>query len=215
MSQTPLTDHDPKALPLFDLPLQPEAEGRKEAEAAGEPEPAAAAAATRWEPQAETPASKTSPRHEIGAAPRRLAPEAVAVHAAGRHRAWLGRRVRAGLADLIAVLVAVAAAGGGALLLGVRASLRDWPAFALLAVIFSFLYTVVPLAFWGQTPGMSWAGLESHSRDGEPLSFGQAALHWLGGVLTLALAGLPLLMVLTGASVADRLSGSKTVAGRQ
>ena len=26
-------------------------------------------------------------------------------------------------------------------------------------VAFSFLYTVLPLAFWGHTPGMAWAGI--------------------------------------------------------
>ncbi len=68
--------------------------------------------------------------------------------------------------------------------MGVRPSLADWPAFALFLLSFSFLYTVVPLAFWGHTLGMAWGGLTSRNRDGEPLTFDQTARRWLGGILT-------------------------------
>ena len=75
---------------------------------------------------------------------------------------------------------------------------------------FSFLYSVVTLAFWGQTPGMVAAGLMARSHGDQPLSFGQTGLRWLAGLLTVALGGLPLLVALTGRSFADRLSGSAT-----
>ena len=57
---------------------------------------------------------------------------------------------------------------------------------------------------------MAWAGLVSQNRDGEPLTFDQTARRWLGAVLTLAAAGLPLLVALSGRSLADLLSGSVT-----
>ncbi|HJX27939.1 MAG TPA: RDD family protein, partial [Thermoanaerobaculia bacterium] len=94
--------------------------------------------------------------------------------------------------------------------LGVRPTLEDAPAFAVFLLVFSFLYTVVPLAFWGHTLGMAWAGLTSQNRDGEPLTFDQTARRWFGGVLTVATAGLPLLAALRGRSLADLLSGSMT-----
>ncbi len=96
--------------------------------------------------------------------------------------------------------------------LGVSPALHDWPAFGGFLLSFSFLYTVVPLAFWGHTLGMSWAGLTAQSLDGEPLSFDQTARRWLGTLVTLALLGLPLLLALTGRSLSDRLSGSRTFA---
>jgi uncharacterized RDD family membrane protein YckC len=120
--------------------------------------------------------------------------------------------LRAGVADLAAVSLAIATGAPGALLLGVTPTTADWPAFALLAACFSFLYCVVPLAFWGQTPGMSWAGLEARGHDDEPLSFSQTAIRWLASVLTILLFGVPLLFVaFRGRSIADWLSGSQTL----
>ncbi len=78
---------------------------------------------------------------------------------------------------------------------------------------FSFLYTVVSLAFWGQTAGMAWFGLTARESPQFPLSFTQACIRWLGGLLTLSLAGLPLLLALGGRSLSDRLSRSKTFRG--
>ena len=95
---------------------------------------------------------------------------------------------------------------------GHTVSWRDVPPLLVFALLFSFLYSVFSLAFWGQTPGMAWAGQLARSVTGEPLTFGQTALRWLGGLLTLLLAGLPLLLALAGGrSLADRISDSKTL----
>ena len=83
-------------------------------------------------------------------------------------------------------------------------------ALLLFLLAWSFLYFVVSLAFWGQTPGMAWAGLIARSGASEPLSFGQTAQRWAATWLTWALVGLPGLLALSGRSLADRLSGSRT-----
>ena len=80
----------------------------------------------------------------------------------------------------------------------------------LFLLAWSFLYFVIALAFWGQTPGMAWAGVIARARAEEPLSFGQTVRRWAGAWLTWALAGLPGLLALTGRSLADRLSDSRT-----
>jgi uncharacterized RDD family membrane protein YckC len=121
-----------------------------------------------------------------------------------------GSRIAAGAADLlvhaaVAVLLLV-----GTRLMGVHPTLADWPALGVFLLAFSFLYIVVPLAFWGHTLGMAWAGLVARSRDGEPLTFDQTARRWLGGLLTLGLAGLPFALTGSGRSLTDRLSGSAT-----
>ncbi|HUP42559.1 MAG TPA: RDD family protein, partial [Thermoanaerobaculia bacterium] len=95
----------------------------------------------------------------------------------------------------------------------VEAGLGDWPALVLFLLVFSFLYTVLPLAFWGQTPGMAWAGLVARARGYESLTFSQTGRRWLGGLLTAALLGLPALLAAGGGrSMADRLSDSDTYA---
>ena len=128
--------------------------------------------------------------------------------------AGAGSRLASGAADLLvhaamAVLLLV-----GTRMLGVHPVLADWPALGIFLLTFSFLYMVVPLAFWGHTLGMAWAGLVARNQDGEPLSFDQTARRWLGGLLTLGLAGLPLLLTGTRRSLTDRLSGSTTYPGR-
>jgi len=130
-----------------------------------------------------------------------------------RHRAGIGRRAAAGAADLLVHVAVAVLALAGCRLLGVLPALADGPAFGVFLLSFSFLYTVVPLAFWGHTLGMTWAGLTAESTGGEPLSFDQTARRWLGALLTLAAAGLPLLLAIGGRSLADRLSGSRTLAG--
>ncbi|MEM9290753.1 MAG: RDD family protein [Acidobacteriota bacterium] len=125
----------------------------------------------------------------------------------------LSRRLAAGLADLViqggvAILVLL-----GQSSLGVLPRAEHAPALLLFMVAFSFLYTVVPMAFWGQTPGMSAAAIAAMAADGENPSFPQCALRWLGSVATTALLGLPLLLCLgTGGSLGDRLSHTATVA---
>lgn len=118
----------------------------------------------------------------------------------------------AGLADLSAILVVLGVVALGVKLMGVALLPADMVPFTVLGLIFSFLYWVIPLAFWGQTPGMAWLGLMSHSTDDEPLTFGQAIWRWIGALLTVAFAGLPLLLALGGRSLSDRLSSSKTIA---
>ena len=74
-----------------------------------------------------------------------------------------------------------------------------------------FALTAIPLAFFRRTAGMAVVGLRASSLDRSPLSFGQAFRRWLGGLLTVLLAGLPGLLATRGRSLADRLSGSRTL----
>ncbi len=127
--------------------------------------------------------------------------------------AFLGDRLLGGLADLAAQLLMLGLAIASTHALDVVVTVADWMPFGVLALVFSFLYWVMPLAFWGQTPGMAWVGHTARSSSGEPLSFGQTFRRWFGAILTLALAGLPLLLALTGRSLTDRISDSRTVAG--
>ena len=181
---------------LFDLPLEPE-RGRSAAPA---PERKRRAA-----PPPEPEPMFVDPDPEEEPAPVETAPSG---------RARLGSRLAAGGADL---LVHAAVAVGvllGCRYMGVRPVLSDWPAVGLFLLSFSFLYTVVPLAFWGHTPGMAWAGLDARSRDGEPLAFDQTARRWIGGIVTLVFLGLPLLLAFGGRSLSDLLSGSETLSSR-
>lgn len=200
---------------LFDLPL--------EKPPAAEPEPAAEPAPAEEVDQPPLPLAD-----EPELAPETPAREAVipdshvdepsaATPAAPRGRppgepttATLRLRAAAGIADLgvcAAVLVVLLVA---LLAQGVRPTVADWPAGVVFLLSFSFIYAVLPLAFWGRTPGMALSGLRSMSKDGRPLTFHQAVLSWLGGALTVALAGLPLLLALAGRSLSDLLSGSVT-----
>jgi uncharacterized RDD family membrane protein YckC len=188
---------------LFDLPLEPE-RSRSAPVSPGAPGSAERKRASR-------PAQPAVPEPEpdLGAILDETGP---GIRDADRpDRAGIGSRLAAGAADLLIH----ASVGVGVLLgcryLGVRPVLSDWPALALFLLSFSFLYTVVPLAFWGHTPGMAWAGLDARSRDGEPLAFDQTARRWLGGIVTSLLLGLPLILALGGRSLSDLLSGSETL----
>lgn len=197
-------DQDTDEPLLFDLPLETPERQRPPAPPAAErkrPAPSASAAPSR--PAVERPREEESlllddteeEEDPEPAAPRRLG---------------LGTRFSSGAADLLvhgAVLIVLLI---GVRLMGVRPALDDWPAFAVFLAAFSFLYLVVPLAFWGHTLGMAWAGLASRNADGEPLTFDQTARRWLGAVLTALLLGLPLLLTGPRRSLADRLSGSAT-----
>lgn len=204
---------------LFDLPLDgPLAEDAEEDAA-----PAPEAAERRPKPPAERPrerpaAAAAEPGLPLAApvepVPAREWPEATPAAAdAADHRrpegVSLSARYLAGLADVALHLALAVALLFGARLLRVPAGLDDAPALLLFLLIFSFLYTVVPLAFWSRTPGMAWAGLVARTPTGESLTFGQTALRWLGGVLSVLLLSLPVLpAAVTGRSLADRLSGS-------
>jgi len=126
--------------------------------------------------------------------------------------AALSVRYLAGLADLAVHAALAISLLFGARLLGVRAGLGDWLPVTLFLLVFSFFYTVLPLAFWGQTPGMAWAGVVARASTGESLTFPQTALRWVGGLVTVSLAGLPVLLAAGGRrSFTDRVSDSETV----
>jgi hypothetical protein len=128
--------------------------------------------------------------------------------------AGLRARLVAAAVDAGLHLAVVGVGALAALLLGVRPGVEALPAFGLFLLCFSFLYSVVTLAFWGRTPGMAAAGLTARSAGDLPLSFGQTGLRWVAGLATLVLAGLPLLVALSGRSLADRLSRSATTCRR-
>ncbi len=191
---------------LFDLPLAPpQARPEPEAVPAAEEEAfplfddgveeSLAAAETEIEAQPEIAAEAEIDRR---ARERPVRPE-------------LGQLAAAGLTDLGAHLVLAALLVAGTWLLGVRFEPGSWPALAVVLGVFSFLYHIVPLAFWGRTPGMALNGLVARTREGGPLTFGQTGARWLGALVTVALAGLPLLLALAGGSLTDRLSGSVTL----
>ncbi len=119
-------------------------------------------------------------------------------------------RLFGGLVDLAVQIGVVVLAAFLARALGVPVGFDDWPPLLVLGLVFSFLYWFIPLAFWGHTPGMAWVGHTARSLDGEPLTFSQTVLRWLGSLLTLSLVGLPLLLALGGRSLTDRLSESRT-----
>lgn len=211
-------------LPFADLPLRPESEGPSDSSPAAPPAPPAP-------PSAEPPAQTSRPEPRPGEASllfteedlRPVGPAASASSfqddadedaegfALGETPALLQDRFLGALADLTLHLAVLGVAIVATQLMGVTIRWSDWPAFLGLGLAFSFLYTVVPLAFWGRTPGMVWVGHTSRSLSDEPLSFGQTVLRWIGALLTLALAGLPLLLALGGRSLSDRLSDSRTV----
>jgi len=163
-------------------------------------------------PQAARQAAAALPEGAAAAAHRGISAGSAAAPGRAVERAGIGRRLAAGVADLLVHVAVAVLALAGCRYLGVLPGLRDWPALAVFLLSFSFLYTVVPLAFWGHTLGMAWAGLTAQSLDGEPLSFDQTARRWLGTLVTLALLGLPLLLAFRGRSLSDRLSGSHTFA---
>lgn len=124
-----------------------------------------------------------------------------------------GPRLAAGGADVLVHAAVAVAALLGVRSMGVRPSLAVWPAFVWFLLSFSFLFTVLPLAFWGHTLGMAWAGITSRNRDGEPLTFDQTVRRWLGGILTTATLGLPLIVTGDRRSLTDVLSGSASYPG--
>lgn len=189
---------------LFDLPLETE-------RAAPPPRRAARARENR---ESRPPAPRETARDLDLDEPfqdNREDPEDSRSSALSEPRASLGSRLAAGAADLLVHAAVVVGVLLGCRYLGVKPILADWPAVALFLLSFSFLYTVVPLAFWGHTPGMAWAGLDARSRDGEALAFDQTARRWLGAIATILLAGLPLLLSFRGRSLSDLLSGSETL----
>ena len=129
---------------------------------------------------------------------------------AGPVIAGLSSRFVAGCADALVHVGVLAGVYLGLVALDVEPRTGHWPAFVTLLASFSFLSSVVSLAFWGQTAGMAWQGLQSRDRLQRPLTFRQAMLRWVGGLVTFAAAGVPLLLALRGTSLSDWLSRSVT-----
>ncbi len=119
-------------------------------------------------------------------------------------------RIVSGGADVVLLAGVVAVILVAMVFLGVTPRLAHWPGLLGFVLSFSFLYVTLPLAFWGQTPGMAWARLQARDVDERPLAFTQTVLRWLAGVLTVAGVGLPALLGLGGRSLGDLLSGSLT-----
>jgi hypothetical protein len=117
----------------------------------------------------------------------------------------------AGLEDLALHGAVLLIALAGTALAGIPLASAPRGPWLLFLAVFSLPYTTISLAFWGATPGMARRRLIARTGEGEPLSFSQTARRWLGGVITLALLGLPSLPLLWGArTLSDRLSGSLT-----
>lgn len=196
----PVKPNEPEEPLLFDLPLSTPGPGDEPEE---EEEPPLRRKRTAREAGRSGPVPVPLPEPDPGAGEERAATP-------GHGFAGRGSRIAAGLADLVVHAAVGVMALFGCRGLGVRPELSAAPAFAVFLLAFSFLYVVLPLAFWGHTPGMAWAGITSRNRDGEPLSFDQTARRWLGAVLTLALVGLPLLLAIGGRTLTDWVSGSAT-----
>ncbi len=212
---------------LFDLPLESPAERarRHGADSDAVPEERRPEARERYpsdrrsEEGPEAPAARLGVDEPAGPAPDEAPRSAEAARPdrdarPSRPRSVLppfSVRLLAGLADLAIHAALAIALLFGARLLGAPAGLEDWAPILLFLAVFSFLYSVLPLAFWGQTPGMAWAGVVSRDTEGEGLTLGQTVRRWLGGLATVALFGLPLLLALRdGRTLADRVSDSRT-----
>ena len=137
-------DRAPEEPVLFDLPLTP--------------------------PPADPPSpteQQVAPPPLEGDSPEAFADEAVASQGVEPTLAPLGRRALSGGADILVHAGALASLALGLYAMGIEPHLAHWPALALFILAFSFLYTVVSLAFWGQTAGMAWFGLAARdSRHG-------------------------------------------------
>jgi len=191
---------------LFDLPLRPR-ESTSSSGLAGHPDPLAKQVSIDLDsPRPLFPAAEDDPARTSQGNETSTPGQAIQIHAT------LKGRLLAGLFDLglllLVGLFCIASMG----LLGVDARSISWPPFGLFLLSFSFLYHVIPLSFWGRTPGMAFAGLTARNADDLPLSIGQTGLRWIGTLLTLVLIGLPALLVFTGTSLTDRISGSRTLA---
>lgn len=196
---------DPRDEPLlFDLPLEPE-RGR-----------GAVPASERKRAPRSAPREERPPAPELTFdEPEETPPAAATEMSTGRAgRVGIAKRLAAGAADLVVHAAVAVGVLAGCRYMGVKPVVSDWPALTLFLLSFSFLYTAVTLAFWGHTPGMAWAGLDARSRDGQPMAFDQTARRWIGGLLTVLLLGLPLLLSFGGRSLSDLLSGSETLSSR-
>ena len=120
-------------------------------------------------------------------------------------------RVKAGSLDLALHLGIAVILLASVLLMRAPLDWRLLPALLLFSLVFSFVYVVVPLAFWGRTPGMARVGLVARDRDGGALTFAQTGWRWLSGVLVVVTLGGALALSRGREGLADRLSGSRTL----
>lgn len=123
-----------------------------------------------------------------------------------------GLRLQGGLADLAFIVLIGAVVAVGVSLGGTALTSRALAGVLLFVLDFSFLYMLLPLAFWGRTPGMAWAGVRLVADDGGLPTFRRCAVRWIVAVLTVASLGLLALVALIGRrSLADRLSRSRLI----
>lgn len=213
------SERTPQAPVLFDdLPLAPRTARTAEFEAeaprstrGGKPEPAFASQVESeslpFEEPARFPKAVPTPANFVRDTREAEEPAEVDAPSGSRSRArWLGGAADALVHSAILVVALVGCRG-----LSVHPDLDLWPPFALFVLSFSFLYTAIPLAFWGQTPGMAWSGVVARDRDGASLTFDQTARRWLGGLVSAALLGLPVFLSFRGRSLTDWVSGSQTL----
>lgn len=190
---------DAATRPVADLPLFPEALASEDGAPAREPAAAVESRAT----------SRPDPVDDSGTIPierpKRETREA-------EHPAPLLKRAQAAALDGLALAAVLASLLAGGTLLGAPSDVAAIPYYLPTWLIFSFLYHVVPLMFWGRTPGMAYVGLVTRAAEGGPLSAGQAIGRWLTGMSTILLLGLPGLAALGGASFSDRASRTTTLA---
>ncbi len=138
-------------------------------------------------------------------APEPEGPGGGSAKAVGVVTRWLG-----GVADVIVHLTVLAIGLFAMVRLGLEPSLHLWPGFAAFLTSFSFVYVTLPLAFWGQTPGMATRSLRAIDQGGMSLTLVQAIVRWAAALATVGLLGLPLLVAVRGRSLADLLSGTET-----
>lgn len=181
--------------PLFDLPLDPEPNPEH---------PRVRAAA-----QPELPLEQTD---EFSSEPPR--PNSTSADPAPGESSALApvrtpfrRRLLAGLLDLAVHAGMLAVAILGSAWLGVPPNRLSLVPLVLFLGGFSFIYHVLPLVFWGRTPGMAAQDLTARGVEGRPLTIAQAVRRWLGALLNLSCLGLPFAF-LGERSIADRLSRS-------
>lgn len=192
---------DPLELPLFDAPEPEASDDLNLFDSPASPPPTAPDGA---------PPDETVVVETLDLEAERSRARAAEVSDRGQ-RAGLGTRLAAGIIDLLVHVAVTGLLIGGCSLLGVAIGTRQALPLAVVLLLFSFVYHVVPLAFWGHTPGMTVAGLRARTLDDHPLSLPQATRRWLALLLTLATGGLGVLLALGGRSLADRLSRSQTL----
>lgn len=130
----------------------------------------------------------------------------------GPQVAPLAGRIQAAALDAVVLAAVLISLLAGGTLLGAPADLQALPFYLPTWLLFGFLYFVIPLLFWGRTPGMAYAGVIARGSNGAPLSVGQAIRRWMASMATMGLIGLPGLVALSGRSLADRLSHTSTFA---